>query len=92
MQKLQFLQQTEQGSARYGITEFSDMDEDEFKGQRLGFNPGLAQLGEDEALPLYEFNVEEYDGVALPKEFDWRKKGAVTEVKNQGNKGKIWHP
>ena len=34
MKKLQFLRETEQGTGRYGITEFSDMEEQEFRDSR----------------------------------------------------------
>ncbi|KAL9273572.1 Cysteine protease XCP1-like protein, partial [Drosera capensis] len=67
-----------------GLNEFSDMTHDEFKSRYLGLNAGLPKSGK----PSNEFTYR--DMVDLPKSIDWRKKGAVAPVKNQGSCGSCW--
>ncbi|XP_004519757.1 putative cysteine proteinase CG12163 [Ceratitis capitata] len=79
---IQELNRNEMGSAKYGITEFADLTTDEYR-QRTG----LWQRSEDKPsknMPAVIPNVE------LPKEFDWREKGVISKVKNQGTCGSCW--
>ena len=75
------LQQTERGTARYGVTKFSDLTEAEFKqyvGKRWqevkNFNPGMKRADIPKG--------------PIPQTFDWRDHGAVTAVKNQVSSGR----
>ncbi len=74
----------------FGITKFSDWSEEEIRTRLL---PGVRF--EDER---GNFAPRSSDGRALeeylataPKDFDWREKGAITRVRNQGTKcGSCW--
>lgn len=65
-------------TAVHGVTQFSDLTEDEFKRMYTGVvdvDRGHGGVVGAEA-PKLEIK-------GLPKDFDWREKGAVTEVKDQ---------
>ena len=73
-------------SAIHGVTQFSDLTEEEFEATYMGLKGGAGvggttQLGKDDGdESAAEVMMDVSD---LPESFDWREKGAVTEVKTQ---------
>jgi C1A family cysteine protease len=63
-----------------GINQFSDLTREEFAAQYLS---GLR-------VPSSEVDVIVQDAGDVPNDIDWRSKGAVTGVKNQGQCGSCW--
>uniref|UniRef100_A0A8C5NHA8 Cathepsin F n=1 Tax=Gouania willdenowi TaxID=441366 RepID=A0A8C5NHA8_GOUWI len=77
------LQSLDQGSAEYGVTKFSDLTEGEFYSTYL--NPMLSES----TLHRPMKPAAPAQGPA-PDSWDWRDKGAVGPVKNQGMCGSCW--
>merc|ERR1712206_23643 len=66
-----------------GPNQFSDLTLEEF--QAL---PIFGYKKPEQSLP--KVGVHEYNGEELAASVDWRSKGAVTQVKNQGQCGSCW--
>nr|GMD08364.1 senescence-specific cysteine protease SAG39-like [Ipomoea batatas] len=68
---------------KLGINQFADLTNQEFRASRNGYKLSLPHQ--------YSSSVFRYENVsAVPSTVDWRKKGAVTPVKDQGQCGCCW--
>uniref|UniRef100_A0A0D3G2E0 Uncharacterized protein n=1 Tax=Oryza barthii TaxID=65489 RepID=A0A0D3G2E0_9ORYZ len=72
-----------------GLNEFADLTHDEFKATYLGLTPPPTRSN-SKHYSSEEFRYGKMSDGEVPKEMDWRKKNAVTEVKNQGQCGSCW--
>ncbi|KAF5402407.1 Cysteine proteinase Cathepsin L [Paragonimus heterotremus] len=77
--RAQTYQMHERGTAEYGVTQFFDLTPEEFAAKYL--NSPI-----DDQMEYEQLN----DLKAAPEHIDWREKGAVAPVENQGKCGSCW--
>ncbi|CAL1355262.1 unnamed protein product [Linum trigynum] len=80
---------TNKKAANYwlGLNYFADLTHEEFKNNYLGLKPVNTRR---DTVVNDEDDEEISSSIPIPKAVDWRKKGAVTPVKNQGSCGSCW--
>ncbi|KAI3458927.1 hypothetical protein Pfo_015590 [Paulownia fortunei] len=72
-------------TAVHGVTQFSDLSAAEFEGMYMGVKGGGPAAPWENGAVAAEMEVGN-----LPASFDWRERGAVTDVKMQGTCGSCW--
>ena len=77
-------------SYKLGINKYADMLHHEFQHTMNGYNKSLLRVEDESLLDVQPVTFIHPANVELPKQVDWRKKGAVTEVKDQGQCGSCW--
>jgi len=70
--------------AEFGLNKFADLSEEEFQSRYL--MKKKIQKGSHHSAPTFNQELSS----KLPQVFDWRTKGKVTAVKNQGDCGSCW--
>ncbi|KAL7292471.1 hypothetical protein TKK_0014048 [Trichogramma kaykai] len=85
-------QRKSNSDARYGVTKFSDMSEEEFL--QLHLRPDLPTRSEKHHQSVnhhdHALDRSKRAPVVIPDKFDWRDQKVVTSVKTQGVCGACW--
>eukprot|EP01018_Ginkgo_biloba_P006562 Gb_31936 [translate_table: standard] len=71
---------------RLGLNKFADLSHEEFKARYVGTKLDVKKRLSRSPSPRYQYR----NGENLPESVDWREKGAVAPVKDQGGCGSCW--
>ncbi|XP_068654138.1 cysteine proteinase mucunain-like [Aristolochia californica] len=85
---LRFIDEHNTGKHTYklGLNRFADLTNDEYRSRYLGTKPSLRNGLSWPKNDRYAYK----EGEELPDSIDWREKGAVAPVKDQGSCGSCW--
>jgi len=84
MLEWELMNKMEQGTATYGMNQFSDMTTEEFTANYL------SPMTEDDLFYANMIPKAEEVLTDAPESVDWRTENVVTDVKNQGTCGSCW--
>ncbi|MGI4329235.1 C1 family peptidase, partial [Klebsiella pneumoniae] len=86
---LRFIDEHNAESRTYkvGLNRFADLTNDEYRSMYLGARTGSRRRF---STPKRSDRYVPVAGESLPDSVDWREKGAVVEVKDQGSCGSCW--
>jgi len=73
------------GKCKHGVTKFMDLSRDEFRSKYTGLIPTTAEI--KKRVPQKSHGV---NSTLAAASIDWRTKGAVTPIKDQGQCGSCW--
>ncbi|XP_008796470.2 oryzain alpha chain-like [Phoenix dactylifera] len=75
-------------SFRLGLTRFADLTNEEYRSTYLGVRTAGSRRSRNSTVDSNRYRFRSGDD--LPDSIDWRDKGAVAEVKDQGSCGSCW--
>ncbi|KAL8098040.1 cysteine proteinase COT44-like [Apium graveolens] len=93
-ENLKFIDEHNLGNRSYrvGLNQFADLSNEEYRSMYLGTRTDAKRrfVKSQNGVFSNRYDVRNGDDGMLPESVDWRQRGAVTPVKNQGSCGSCW--